>query len=119
METRSKASGGSEPLKKEIGVAIWQFGEQKFSNFLHARHRATNTILGLRSMNARRNSLSGQTAKVFPLTLDLPTSRANALPNRNQQKQANDFEKVHNNSKVDINQNLTFVATPIIVPIRT
>ena len=28
-----KVSGGSEPLKKAIGVAIWQSGHQKFSNF--------------------------------------------------------------------------------------
>ena len=29
METSSKVSGGSEPLKKAIGVAIWQSGHQK------------------------------------------------------------------------------------------
>ena len=29
METRSKVSGGSEPLKKEIGAAKQQSGHQK------------------------------------------------------------------------------------------
>ena len=33
METRSKASGGSEPLKKAIGAAKRQSGHQKVSNF--------------------------------------------------------------------------------------
>ena len=35
METRSKVSGGSEPLekKKEIGAVIWKSGHQTFSNF--------------------------------------------------------------------------------------
>ena len=33
METRSKVSSGSEPPKKPIGVAIWQSGHQKNSNF--------------------------------------------------------------------------------------
>ena len=33
MEMRLSGSGGSEPLQKAIGVAIWQPGHQKFSNF--------------------------------------------------------------------------------------
>ena len=33
METRSKVSGGSEPLQKAIGAAKRQSGHQKFSNF--------------------------------------------------------------------------------------
>ena len=33
MEMRSKVSGGSEPLKKAIGVAKRQSGHQKNSNF--------------------------------------------------------------------------------------
>ena len=33
METLSKASGGSEPLKKAIGAAKRQSGHQKISNF--------------------------------------------------------------------------------------
>ena len=32
METRSKVSGGSEPLKKAIRAVIWQYGHQKISN---------------------------------------------------------------------------------------
>ena len=33
METRSKVSGGSEPLKKATGAAKRQSGHQKISNF--------------------------------------------------------------------------------------
>ena len=33
MGTRSKVFGGSKPLRKEIGAAIWQSGHQKISNF--------------------------------------------------------------------------------------
>ena len=51
MDTRSLVSGGSEPLKKAIGAAIWQSGHQKFS-FFSARRRETNTKLGLRSSDA-------------------------------------------------------------------
>ena len=58
METRSKVYGGSEPLKKAIGAAIWQSGHQNMSNSLHARHRATNTKLGLRSSNAIKWTLA-------------------------------------------------------------
>ena len=47
METRSKVSGGSEPLKKAIGADT-----KNLNFFLHARHRETNTKLGLRSSNA-------------------------------------------------------------------
>ena len=50
METRSKVSGGSEPLKMAIWAAKRQSGDQNV--FLHARHRATNMKLGLRSLNA-------------------------------------------------------------------
>ena len=39
-------------LKKAIGAAIWQSGHQIISNFLHERHRATNTKLGLHSSKA-------------------------------------------------------------------
>ena len=51
METCSKVSGGSEPLKKAKG---WPFGSldtKTFQIFPHARHRETNTTLGLRSSN--------------------------------------------------------------------
>ena len=47
-----KVSGRSEPPEKAIGVAKRQSGHQKSQIFLHARHRATNTKLGLRSSNA-------------------------------------------------------------------
>ena len=58
METRSKVSGGSDPLKKAIGgdqMAVWTPKRSKL--FLHARHRATDTKLGLRSSNAITNTL--------------------------------------------------------------
>ena len=52
METRSKVSGGSEPLKKAMGGGGGgverQSGHQKITIFLHAKHRETNTKLGLR-----------------------------------------------------------------------
>ena len=37
METRSKVSGGSEPLKKEIGAAKRHSGHQNISNFSACR----------------------------------------------------------------------------------
>ena len=33
METCSRVSGGSEPLKKAIRAAVWRSGHQKISNF--------------------------------------------------------------------------------------
>ena len=33
MKTRSEVSGGSKPLKKAIGAAIWQSGHQKILIF--------------------------------------------------------------------------------------
>ena len=49
MATRSNVSGGSEPLMKAIGGG----GTKKSQIFLHARHRITNTKLGLISLNAK------------------------------------------------------------------
>ena len=50
METHSKVSGGSEPLKKRIGAAKRQSGHQKDLKFFCMQ--GTNTKLGLRSLNA-------------------------------------------------------------------
>ena len=52
MEMHLKISGGGEPLKKKRGqMAVRTLKKSQF--FLHAKHRATNTKLGLRSLKAK------------------------------------------------------------------
>ena len=59
METRSKVLGGTEPLKKSNRGGQTAVRTPKISQlFLHARHKASNTKLGMRSSNAINRTLT-------------------------------------------------------------
>ena len=65
----SKVCGGSEPLKKAIGWPLGSSDTKNFHIFLHTRHRATNTKLGLHFSNAMRITLPPPLRNAMPLAI--------------------------------------------------